>query len=119
MGLIDRLTLGPADATALARIATALERLADHFEGRTPAQPLPEAPLEPITLANTEDRDRFWAKEVELTQLLGRAPTEEELVAAVDGHEWAEEDAEAVLAKVEARRRASLPTPKWKPPTMR
>jgi hypothetical protein len=106
MGLIDRLTLTPEQGAALTRIATALERIADSLEGKTPMEEVPEASEDPVSVAIRDDReiDRFWQAEQALTMTLGRAPTAEELAHYVDGYEWDEADAEAARQAQQDRR---------------
>jgi hypothetical protein len=105
MGILDRLTLSATDSTALTRIATALERIADSLEGKTPREPLPEAPVDPITVAVRDDLEisRFFTAEQELASVLGRTPTAEEVAQLVDGMEWDADDVSRALTARAAR----------------
>lgn len=109
MGLIDRLTLSPADSAALTRIATALERIANALEGKTPPTDLPEPEPEPLTVATRDETTiaRYWQVEQELATVLGRPPDPEEIAAVADGVEWDEEDAQRFRDKAQVRRAAS------------
>src|SRR6187455_878566 len=95
MGVFDALR-GP-DAKVAERIATALERIADALEGQTPLQELPPEPdeIRETRVSDHEDLARMDTVALELSQLLGRDPTADELVHAVDGLEWDDDDVTA------------------------
>lgn len=85
----------------LNRIADALERIANAAEGKVPPEELPDADDQgiedpPVELTNPTEAEfaRNYAIEQELTRVLGRAPTSEEIVRAIDGEEWTVDDAE-------------------------
>jgi hypothetical protein len=88
----------------LARCADALERLADHAEGR---QRITAAPAEAPDDLDVSYADPAYLAEVEretdrLIPLLGRMPTPDEIDRAVGGVEWTPADAAAHQARVRA-----------------
>ncbi len=109
MGLLDRLTLSPVDSAVLTRIAVALERIADHLEGKTPPVPLPDPEPEPLTVAQRDETTvaRFWQVEQELFAVLGRPPDPEEIAAVADGVEWDDEDARRLRDRQQVRKEAT------------
>lgn len=73
----------------LRRIAKALERIADRMEGR----PLPVEELPPaerggsaveVGYGNEKDYARAYRKELDLAAILGRQPTSEEIIEALE-----------------------------------
>lgn len=87
------------DTKLLQRIAVALERIADHLEGKTQLQALPPEPIDPhefqTVSGNHEDLAHIAEVEEALCAQLGRDPTPEEILTLVDGVEWDEQDAKA------------------------
>jgi hypothetical protein len=72
-------------------IRLGVERLADLQDGRQiSAIPLPDAPEEPLSIAQASDLDFARGYEVEqrLARQLGRQPTPEEICQEIDGIEW-------------------------------
>lgn len=87
----------------LRRIARALERIADRLEGRPlPAEelPLPERGGSAVEVGygNEKDYARAYRKELDLTSILGRQPTSDEIIQALE-----DEDQELQTSRGENR----------------
>ena len=71
-------------------IRQALDRLADHAEGKAPA-PSPLGPAEPdleVSYLDDIDAGRAWQVEQRLRRTLGHAPSPEEILTELGGKAW-------------------------------
>ena len=78
----------------LKRCAQALERIADRLEGRPlPTRDLPPAEKDPawdVAYGSDKDYARAYRKEVQMAGVLGRQPTTDELLVALEEEDGAD-----------------------------